>query len=102
MGTLPGDGAYVWHGALHATTVADSLEVSGFVVLSQIMPRAVVVNAQDIQEVKGANPTFNDAMWVMASLPRHTPGVRSPASVWSSPDTDPGRVAAILDRLRSA
>jgi len=37
MGTLPGDGAYVWHGALHATTVADSLEVSGFVVLSQII-----------------------------------------------------------------
>ncbi|EAQ47262.1 DNA methylase N-4/N-6 [Roseobacter sp. MED193] len=34
---FPGDVAYVWHGALHATTVADSLEVSGFNIRSQII-----------------------------------------------------------------
>lgn len=34
---FPGDVAYVWHGALHAGTVADSLEASGFSVRSQII-----------------------------------------------------------------
>lgn len=34
---FPGDVAYVWHGALHAATVADSLEASGFAVRSQII-----------------------------------------------------------------
>ena len=34
---FPGDVAYVWHGALHATTVADSLEAAGFNVRSQII-----------------------------------------------------------------
>jgi DNA modification methylase len=32
-----GDVAYVWHGALHATTVADSLRAAGFNVRSQII-----------------------------------------------------------------
>jgi len=34
---FPGDVAYVWHGALHATTVAESLEASGFKIRSQII-----------------------------------------------------------------
>ncbi len=34
---FPGEVAYVWHGALHATTVADSLEASGFNIRSQII-----------------------------------------------------------------
>ena len=34
---FPGDVAYVWHGALHATTVADSLIASGFAIRSQII-----------------------------------------------------------------
>ena len=34
---FPGDVAYVWHGALHASTVAASLEASGFAVRSQII-----------------------------------------------------------------
>jgi DNA modification methylase len=34
---FPGDVAYVWHGALHATTVAESLEFAGFTVRSQII-----------------------------------------------------------------
>jgi DNA modification methylase len=34
---FPGDIAYVWHGALHATTVAESLEVAGFAIRSQII-----------------------------------------------------------------
>ena len=34
---FPGDVAYVWHGALHATTVAESLHVSGFNIRSQII-----------------------------------------------------------------
>ncbi|BCH23551.1 methyltransferase [Mesorhizobium sp. L-8-3] len=34
---FPGDVAYVWHGALHATTVAAGLEACGFAVRSQII-----------------------------------------------------------------
>ncbi len=34
---FPGDVAYVWHGALHATTVANSLIASGFTIRSQII-----------------------------------------------------------------
>lgn len=34
---FPGDVAYVWHGALHATTVADSLVACGFGIRSQIV-----------------------------------------------------------------
>ena len=31
---FPGDVAYVWHGALHAATVAESLEAAGFAIRS--------------------------------------------------------------------
>jgi len=34
---FPGDVAYVWHGALHAATVAKSLEAAGFAIRSQIV-----------------------------------------------------------------
>ena len=34
---FPGDVAYVWHGALHATTVADSLTRHGFTIRAQII-----------------------------------------------------------------
>jgi hypothetical protein len=34
---FPGEVAYVWHGALHATTVADSLVACGFTIRSQII-----------------------------------------------------------------
>ena len=34
---FPGEVAYVWHGALHATTVAESLEACGFAIRAQII-----------------------------------------------------------------
>jgi hypothetical protein len=34
---FPGEVAYVWHGALHAGTVAESLTASGFAIRSQII-----------------------------------------------------------------
>ena len=34
---FPGDVAYVWHSALHAATVAESLEAAGFAIRSQII-----------------------------------------------------------------
>ena len=34
---FPGDVAYIWHGALHAATVADSLIAAGFTIRSQII-----------------------------------------------------------------
>ena len=36
-GLFPGNIAYVWHGALHATTVAESLKRSGFTIRAQII-----------------------------------------------------------------
>ncbi|CAK0777247.1 hypothetical protein WCLP8_5600003 [uncultured Gammaproteobacteria bacterium] len=34
---FPGEVAYVWHSAVHARVVAESLEVCGFVIRSQII-----------------------------------------------------------------
>jgi hypothetical protein len=34
---FPGDVAYVWHGALHAATVADSLTACGFAIRAQVI-----------------------------------------------------------------
>ena len=34
---FPGEVAYVWHGALHAAVVAESLEASGFAIRSQVI-----------------------------------------------------------------
>ena len=34
---FPGEVAYVWHGALHATTVAESLTACGFDIRTQII-----------------------------------------------------------------
>ena len=34
---FPGDVAYIWHGALHAATVAESLTAAGFAIRSQII-----------------------------------------------------------------
>jgi DNA modification methylase len=34
---FPGDVAYIWHGALHAATVANSLTAAGFAIRSQII-----------------------------------------------------------------
>lgn len=34
---FPGDVAYVWHGSLHGRTVAESLEINGFILRSQIV-----------------------------------------------------------------
>jgi DNA modification methylase len=34
---FPGDVAYVWHGALHAAEVAESLQAAGFAIRSQII-----------------------------------------------------------------
>src|SRR5690606_21131118 len=36
-GLFPGEVAYIWHGALHATTVAENLANAGFEVRSQII-----------------------------------------------------------------
>ncbi|HOY77411.1 MAG TPA: protease inhibitor I42 family protein, partial [Hyphomonadaceae bacterium] len=41
---FPGDVAYVWHGALHSSTVAESLVAAGFAVRSQII-RAIAAVA---------------------------------------------------------
>jgi DNA modification methylase len=37
MGPVPGRVAYVWHGALHAALVAESLEAAGFGIRAQII-----------------------------------------------------------------
>ena len=52
---FPGDVAYVWHGALHAAVVAESLEISGFAIRSQtirakerlVLSRAIITGSMN-------------------------------------------------------
>jgi hypothetical protein len=56
---FPGDVAYVWHGALHAKEVAESLEACGFVIRSQIIWVKGMEGFNRTSPVSG--PTFVDA-----------------------------------------
>ena len=53
---FPGEVAYVWHGALHATTVADSLVACGFAIRSQIIwaKERLVLSRGDYRRHHGA------------------------------------------------
>ena len=84
---FPGDVAYVWHGALHATTVAESLEAAGFAIRS----------ADHLGEgAAGAEPRRlpleHEPMWyaVKKSGKGHWAGDRKQTTLWqiSSRDQD--------------
>ena len=92
---FPGDVAYVWHGALHAATVAESLEAAGFAIRSPdhlgegaagaeprrlpLAARAVLVRREeDRQGALGRRPQADDALADLQPRPGRRDGPRHP------------------------
>ena len=77
---FPGDVAYVWHAGVHARTVAESLEVCGFRIRSQIVwakPRFVLG--------RGDYHWQHEPCWyaVREGATGHWQGARDQSTVWS-------------------
>ncbi len=80
---FPGDVAYVWHGALHASTVADSLVASGFQI------RAQVIWAKDRLVLgRGHYHWQHEPCWY--AVRGHGPLVRRPQADHPVADRQPG------------
>jgi DNA modification methylase len=79
---FPGDVAYVWHGCLHATTVAQSLEAVGFAVRSQIIwdKTRLVIGRGDYH-------FQHEPCWycVRSGRTGHWAGGRNQTTVWQIP-----------------
>ena len=77
---FPGDAAYVWHAGVHARTVAESLEICGFRIRSQIVwakPRFVLG--------RGDYHWQHEPCWyaVRKSATGHWQGARDQSTVWT-------------------
>lgn len=80
---FPGDVAYVWHGALHATTVAESLVATGFEIRSQI------VWAKDRHVLsRGHYHWQHEPCWYAVKGKGHWTGDRTQSTLWSIPNRD--------------
>ena len=85
---FPGDVAYVWHGALHAATVIESLEVAGFAIRS---PDHLGEGAAGAQPRRLSLASMNRARTaVRKSGKAHWAGDRKQTTLWqiSSRDQD--------------
>lgn len=80
---FPGDVAYVWHGALHATTVADSLVASGFEVRSQI----IWAKERHVLS-RGHYHWQHEPCWYAVRGKGHWSGGRKQSTLWSIPSRD--------------
>ena len=75
---FPGDVAYVWHGGLHAGTVAESLKQTGFAIRSQI------VWAKDRFALsRGHYHWQHEPCWYAAKSTANWVGDRSQSTVWN-------------------
>jgi DNA modification methylase len=75
---FPGNIAYVWHGALHATTVADSLADNGFAV------RAQIIWAKDrLVMGRGDYHWQHEPCWYAVRTKGHWTGDRKQTTLWS-------------------
>ncbi len=80
---FPGDVAYVWHGALHATTVAESLAACGFDIRSQI------IWAKDRHVLsRGHYHWQHEPAWYCVRGKGHWSGDRRQSTLWSIPNRD--------------
>lgn len=74
---FPGDVAYVWHGALHATTVAESLIAAGFSIRSQIIwAKAQLVIG------RGDYHWQHEPAWYAVRKKGHWAGDRKQTTLW--------------------
>jgi DNA modification methylase len=80
---FPGDVAYVWHGALHAATVADSLTASGFAIRAQI-----VWAKERLVMSRGHYHWQHEPCWYAVRGTGHWQGARDQTTLWSIPSRD--------------
>ena len=82
---LPGEVAYVWHGALHAGKVADSLVAAGFAVRSQI-----IWAKERLVLSRGDYHWQHEPCWyaVRQKGTGHWSGDRKQTTLWSIPSRD--------------
>jgi DNA modification methylase len=82
---FPGDVAYVWHGALHATTVAESLVAAGFAVRSQI-----IWAKERLVLSRGDYHWQHEPCWyaVRTAKKGHWNGDRKQTTLWQIPSRD--------------
>ncbi|MBL9045972.1 MAG: site-specific DNA-methyltransferase [Tabrizicola sp.] len=82
---FPGDVAYVWHGALHATTVAESLVACGFAIRSQI-----VWAKERLVLSRGDYHWQHEPCWysVREKATGHWSGDRKQTTLWQIPSRD--------------
>jgi DNA modification methylase len=84
---FPGEIAYVWHGALHSTTVAESLQRQGFSVRAQIIwaKERLVISRGDYH-------WQHEPCWYAVRKKGHWTGDRKQTTLWTIPsggqDTD--------------
>jgi DNA modification methylase len=80
---FPGDVAYVWHGALHATTVAESLVATGFDIRSQI-----IWAKERLVLSRGHYHWQHEPAWYAVRGKGHWSGDRKQSTLWSIPNRD--------------
>ena len=80
---FPGDVAYVWHGALHAGTVADSLAACGFDIRAQI-----VWAKERLVLSRGHYHWQHEPCWYAVREKGHWTGDRKQSTLWSIPNRD--------------
>lgn len=75
---FPGDVVYVWHGALHAATVAKSLEGCGFTIRAQIVwaKERLVIGRGDYH-------WMHEPCWYAVRNKGHWTGDRKQSTLWS-------------------
>ena len=79
---FPGEVAYIWHGALHAAVVAESLEAAGFAIRSQI-----IWAKERLVLSRGHYHWQHEPCWyaVRSSGTGHWSGDRKQTTLWSIP-----------------
>jgi DNA modification methylase len=85
---FPGDVAYVWHGALHATTVAESLVACGFDIRAQI-----IWAKERLVLGRGHYHWQHEPLWyaVRSGAKGHWAGDRKQTTLWTIPSRDQDR-----------
>jgi DNA modification methylase len=77
---FPGQIAYVWHGALHAATVAESLTKTGFTVRAQI-----IWAKERLVMGRGDYHWQHEPCWYAVRTKGHWTGDRKQTTLWSIP-----------------
>lgn len=77
---FPGDVAYVWHGALHAATVAESLVACGFDIRSQI-----IWAKERLVLSRGHYHWMHEPCWYAVKGKAHWSGDRKQVTIWNIP-----------------